>query len=460
MWSDRPDAPGDRTLSSSKIGQLGRRLLRGDITWLLHRVSMAAGLRASDIRPVPLMSKLGYVSDKRHPDQSHPLRLLVFSHNLDREGASISLKELVCGLKSRHAVVPEVISFGDGPLRCEYEARGIAVEVLPSVLHRISTTKRLDREVTSLAKRIQASACDVVFVNTLLNFPAILAAERAGAPSVWNPRESEPWSEYFRFLPVPIAQQAIAAIGLPRRVVFVAESTRAVWKEFEQDANFTVIHNALHLDRFAEHLSGDKASVRRSLGWSTDEVVFLCVGTLCERKGQQDALQALEKIADQLKVGVRLVFVGTPNGRYGQALQRAALRFQGNERVRISFEASTANIGNYYLAADVFLLCSRVESYPRVVLEALAFALPIISTPVFGVVEQIPDPADAFFYVPGDVVQLGGQMLEMANSPKVRQRMVARSKARFAAMSGFEQMLQTYKGVLQDAERYAACGSA
>lgn len=443
-------------MSFSKIGHLTSRLLSGDITWLLHRFRLAFGLRGSDLRPVPLVSTLCSALSVKGADQSNPLRLLVFSHNLDREGASISLKELVCGLKARHALVPEVIAFGDGPLRSDYEAQGISVEVLPSVLHRISTTKRLNREVASLAKRIQAFAPDVVFVNTLLNFPAILAAEHAGVPSIWNPRESEPWSEYFRFLPDPVAQQAIAAIGLPRRVVFVAESTRAVWKEFEQAANFTVIHNALNLDRFAEQMSGDKALVRRSFRWSANEVVFLCVGTLCERKGQQDALQALEKIADHLKVDVRLVFVGDPSGRYGQAQQLFALRFQGCDRIRICFEASTANIGNYYLAADAFLLCSRVESYPRVVLEALAFALPIISTPVFGVVEQIPDPADAFFYTPGDVVQLGTQMLEMANSPKVRQQFSERSKARFAEMASFDQMLQAYESLLRDAEKYAA----
>jgi glycosyltransferase involved in cell wall biosynthesis len=417
---------------------------------------MAAGLRASDTRPVPLISKLGHVSGKRHPDKSHPLRLLVFSHNLDREGASISLKELVCGLKTRVAVIPQVISFEDGALHSEYEACGVTVEVLPSMLRRISTMKRLDREVASLSKRIQASDPDVVFANTLLNFPAILAAEQVGVPSVWNPRESELWSDFFQFLPPPVAQQAIAAIGLPRRVVFVAESTRTVWKEFEQDADFTVIHNALNLDRFAEHLSGDKASVRRSLGWSTDEVVFLCVGTLCERKGQQDALQALKKIADHLEVAIRLVFVGDSNGRYGQELQRLALRFNENSRVRICFEVSTATIGNYYLAADVFLLCSRLESYPRVVLEALAFSLPIITTPVFGVVEQIPDPSDAFFYVPGDIVHLGKHILELANTSKVRQQLSQRSKARFAEMASFDQMLQAYEGVLRDAVKYAS----
>lgn len=427
-----------------------------DLCWLINRVGLLIGWRRLDFRPVPLISRLGRVVDLERTDGEEKLRLLVFSHNLNREGASISLKELVCGLKSRHAVVPEVIAFGDGPLRSEYEACGISVEVLPSVLYRISTKKRLDQEVSSLAKRIKASASDVVFVNTLLNFPAILAAEYAGVPSVWNPRESEPWSEYFRFLPVPVAQQAIASIGLPRRVVFVAASTRAVWKEFEQEANFTVIHNALNLDRFSQHLAADKAYVRRSLGWPADEVVFLCVGTICERKGQQDALQAFEKIASHLNVAARLVFVGEPSGRYGKKQQNFALRFKGNSRARICFEASSASIGKYYLAADVFLLCSRVESYPRVLLEALAFSLPIISTPVFGVVEQIPEPTDAFFYAPGDIEHLGEHMLEMANSPKTRQQLSQRSKARFAEMASFDQMLKAYESVLRDAEKYAA----
>jgi glycosyltransferase involved in cell wall biosynthesis len=441
---------------AEKVSALVGRLLSGDFQWLSNRVRLMVGLRGSVPRPAPLESRLRFVATGRPAGQGNPLRLLVFSHNLDREGASISLKELVCGLKTRHAVAPEVIAFGDGPLRSDYEAHGIAVEVLPSLLYRISTMKRLDREVEALAKRIQASAADVVFVNTLLNFPAVLAAERAGVPSVWNPRESEPWDQYFRFLPDPVAQQAIAAIGLPRTVVFVAEATREVWKSFEHVANFTVIHNALNLDRFAEHDSEGKAVVRCSLGWSEDEVVFLCVGTLCERKGQQDALLAIEQVADLLSVPVRLVFVGDPKGSYGQEQQRAALRLQGNDRVRVSFVDSTEGIGRYYRAADVFLLCSRVESYPRVVLEALAFGLPIISTPVFGVVEQIPDPADAFFYMPGDVSLLGKLMLEMANSPKVRQRLSERSKARFAEIPSFDQMLQAYENVLRDAEKYAA----
>ncbi len=431
-------------------------LVYADIAWLWHRLRLALGLRGLVPRPIPLVSKCVDVGGKQKRNEEISPRVLVFSHNLEREGASISLKELVCGLKDRHGILSEVIAFGDGPLRLEYEKHGIPVDVLPSVLHRISTKKRLDREVKRLANRIRASSADVVFVNTLLNFPAVLAAEEAAVPSVWNPRESEPWDSYFRFLPDPVAQQAIAAIGLPRCVVFVAESTRAVWKSFEQAANFKVIHNALNLDRFFESTPNDKASVRRSLDWSANEVVFLCVGTLCERKGQRDALLALETIADRLKTKVRLVFVGDASERYGQALRHTALRLPENDRIRVCFDAPTAHIGNYYFAADALLLCSRVESYPRVILEALAFGLPIISTPVFGVVEQIPDVADAFFYPPGDVVQLSQRMLEVANDPMVRQRLSDSSKARFAEMPSFDQMFQSYESVLRNAGKYVA----
>ena len=417
------------------------------MTWLLHRIRLWFGLRGLVPRPEVLRSRLGF--NDAPPSDQLPIKLLVFSHNLGQEGASISLKELVSGLKHRGAVVPEIVAFEDGPLRAEYESFGIPVNVLPGILHKISTLGRLNLEVEQLALLIQASGAEVVFVNTLLNFPAILAAEKAGVPSVWNQRESEPWNSYFRFLPDPVAQHAIAAIGLPKQVIFVAEATRAVWKDFEDWGNFKVIRNSLNQRRFAKYLSGDRDAERKGLGWLKDEIVFLCVGTVCERKGQVDALLALDGIADKLDVPIRLVFAGDASGSYARQQKRLALRFGEHSKVRVDFVAATADIGRYYLAADVFLLCSRVESYPRVILEAMAFGLPIISTPVFGVAEQLPDPEDAKFYEPRDVAGLGEIMVEMVNDPIARKRLGERSHVRLLQMDSFDQMVGGYESVLR-----------
>jgi len=446
-------------LSQPRIGRLAWRLRSGDLAWLSHRVRLALGAGRKVPRPAPLVSHFGPASIDSPVTERKPLKLLVFSHNLDYEGASISLQELVFGLRPRLSVAPAVVASADGPLRAQYESQGMSVRVMPDLQHPISTPRRLAREVEALSEHIKASGADVVLVNTLLNFPAILAADRAAVPSVWIPRESEPWDSYFRFLPEPVAQQAIAAIGLPSKVVFVAQATRDVWKDFDDGKRFTVIHNSLDLSRFAEQLAADKGTQRRALGWGTEEVAFLCVGTLCERKGQVDALLALEVIAAQLKAPIRLVFVGHAASRYGRRQQRRARRYRGHERLRIDFVDSTTDIGRYYLAADVFLLCSRVESFPRAVLEALAFGLPILTTPVFGIAEQLPDPQDAYFYEPGDLRSLGEKMIQLAQEPALRQRLGQRSKVRFSQMPSYEQMVDAYEKVLRACLADAVCRS-
>ena len=437
-------------MSNSNFFRILRRLLAGDILWFSHQFKLLFKLRGSVPRPKVERSHLNWPTTHSASRRGESIKLLVFSHNLSHEGASISLKELVCGLKNNHNILPEVISCEDGPLRGDYESEGIAVSIVTNSLDCISTLKRLDHAIKSLAIRIQVSEPDLVFANTLLNFPAILAAENAGVPSIWNPRESEPWDSYFKFLSDPVAQKAIAAIGLPRKVVFVADATRAVWNEFEQVANFAVIHNSLNLNRFSGQNKANKVSERKAFGWSETETVFLCVGTVCERKGQADAIKALTKVAHSIRSPVRLVLVGDASRRYAINQINLAGQFKANGVVRVTFVESTTEIGRYYLAADVFMLCSRVESYPRVILEALAFGLPIISTPVYGVTEQIPNPQDALFYEPGDVETLGRHIMDMTEYPQTRQHYEACSRARYSQMQSFNEMLQAYEHVIQE----------
>lgn len=423
-----------------------------DAAWLMHRLRTALGLRGPVPRPLMSLSRFDAPATAHAaPRGQTRLKVLVFSHNLSREGAPISLKELIGGLTRNGELTAEVVAFEDGPLRTEYESLGISVQVLPEFLYKLSTLRRLKTEVERLAILIRASGADVILANTLLNFPAILAAEEAGIPSVWNPRESEPWPLYFQFLPDPVAQQAIAAMSLPRKVVFVAEATKAVWKEFEAQSRFTVIHNALNLARFSADLSGNKALARQALGWEKDECIFLCTGTVCDRKGQEDAVLALECISGQLHSRIRLVLAGDSSNPYAVRLKQRALQWATPEKIRVDFLDATDDIGRCYLAADAFLLCSRVESYPRVILEALAFGLPIIATPIFGVAEQLPQPGDALFYAPADIAHLSDHLLKIANHPDARQQLSEQSVRALRRLPSFDEMCQRYRDVLHEA---------
>jgi glycosyltransferase involved in cell wall biosynthesis len=380
------------------------------------------------------------------------MKVVVFSHNLCYEGASISLKELVLGLTHRGAVTPEIVAFEDGPLRAEYESHGIHVQVLPSVLHKVSTLKRLGIEVERLALHIQESGAELVFVNTLLNFPAILAAERAGVPSVWNPRESEPWNSCFRFLPDPVAQRAIAAIGLPRKIVFVAQATRKVWDTFDIDGRFEVIHNGINLNRFPlRNDLTERTRCRSALGMKAGSIAVLCVGTLCDRKGQMDLVAAFLALPEAISSRVQILLVGDDSGNYAEAIKDRCRSLPVNALGGIRIIPPTDSIAPFYAAADVFVLSSKVESFPRVVLEAMAFGLPIITTPVFGVLEQVVEGENALFYPPGDSRLLAEKIEQLVSDDELRLRMAESSLQRISQMTTFDEMVAAYASVCSEA---------
>jgi glycosyltransferase involved in cell wall biosynthesis len=428
--------------------------MSGDVVWLIHRLRLSLGMLGPVPRPVALVSEVGSSGTLRGCElgRQAPIKVVVFSHNLCYEGASISLKELVLGLTHRGDITPTIVAFEDGPLRADYESHGIAVQVLPGILHKASTLNRLSIEVERLALLIKGAGAELVFVNTLLNFPAILAAELAGVPSVWNPRESEPWDSYFRFLPDPVAQRAIAVIGLPKKVVFVAQATRKVWNTFDVDGRFEVILNGINLNRFPlRNDATERARCRTALGLNAGSIAILCVGTLCDRKGQMDLVEAFAALPEVISSRVQILLVGDDQGDYAEAIKNKCRSLPVNLRGGVQIISPTESVASFYAAVDIFVLSSKVESFPRVVLEAMAFGLPIITTPVFGVLEQVIEGENALFYPPGDSGLLAGKIEQLVADDALRLRMAESSLQRASQMTTFDAMVDAYASICRGA---------
>ncbi len=441
-------------MTQLKFIRLAHRLMSGDVVWLVHRVRLSLGMLGAVPRPDALVSqvRLPVTLNRVVLGRQAPIKVTIFSHNLCYEGASISLNELVLGLMHCGTVVPEIVAFEDGPLRAQYESHGIPVKILPDVLHKISTPKRLSIEVERLALHIQEFGAELVFVNTLLNFPAILAAERAGIPSVWNPRESESWDAIFRFLPDPVAQCAIAAIGLPRKVVFVAHATRKVWDTFDAGNRFEVIHNGINLSRFPiRNDLTERTRCRSMLGLTASSIAILCVGTLCDRKGQMDLVEAFALLPEAISNRIQILLVGDDSSSYAEAIKDRCHSLAINSLSNVRIISPTASIGSFYAAADIFVLSSKVESFPRVVLEAMAFGLPIITTPVFGVLEQVIEKENALFYPSGNTRLLAEQIECLVSDDALRLRMGERSLQCISQMITFDGMVAAYARVCREA---------
>ncbi len=400
---------------------------------------------SSDLQPRPTVVPLG--------PPTRPLRVLVATHNLNWEGAPLIQHELTAALGRSSKLTATVISPSDGPLRAEYEKAGISVEIRPALIGATDSADHLERELRALAGRIAGGDFDCLHANTLQTFWAVLAARRVGLSSVWSVHESEPWKTYFGDLPPSVGGAALASLAAPYRVVFASRGSLDVWEDFNTQANFTRIPTPLDLDRFRARFDGaDRAAARRALGLDDGEICLLSLGTVCERKGQLDLLEAFRWLPADAVRRTRCVVVGARDSlQYSGVLQRRGADLPADRRDRFKIFPETGDTTRYWSAADLFCCTSRIESYPRVVLEALACGLPLVTTPVFGIVEQVREGINALFYEPGDVDGLARRLADLIGNDRRRADFAAQSRWVLGSLPSHPWFVDQYEALFRAA---------
>lgn len=102
--------------------------------------------------------------------------------------------------------------------------------------------------------------------------------------------------------------------------------------------------------------------------------IVLAVGRLTHPKGFDLLIQAWAKVAKE-KCDWQLIIVGEGEDR--QLLTELINEYQLNSKVNLV--GTVNNIEDYYKKSDIFCLSSRYEGFGMVLIEALAFGLPIVS---------------------------------------------------------------------------------
>lgn len=344
-----------------------------------------------------------------------PLHVVLVSHNLSLEGAPLFASEYACHLAAQPGWRVRVVSPQDGPLRQKYESAGLPVEIVdPSPLLRARTPAAFAVAVAAFAATQNWGQADLIVANTMVAFWAVHVAHHLRKPSLLYIHESATVRRAFAPLlePAPFGEVE-KAFGLADRVVFIAASTLTVHARLERNRNFVLLPSWIDvaaLQRFAA--THDRRELRRQQGWPDDEVVIANIGTVCERKGQHVFIRAIELLQQtlatrgQARPTLRFIMVGARPDPYLDALQQeTALRGLNG----VEFIAETPSPQTYYHLSDLFVCSSFEESFPRVLMEAAAFGLPIVSTDVNGVTEML-GPDDAWLVPPGDARLLAGAM--------------------------------------------------
>ncbi|APB69397.1 hypothetical protein PPYC1_02900 [Paenibacillus polymyxa] len=378
---------------------------------------------------------------------SYKPKLLMVGFNLNFEGAPIVQYQLAKGLVSHNIFEIEIFCPQDGPLRKAYQDLGIKVHIFAHPLQDVYTIQQYSENMDRFSSWIGTQGFDLVYANTLQTFYVIDAARISGVPSIWNIHESEDLVSYFDFLPAQVSNLASRVIEYPYKTVFVAHATAQIFEKYNVNDSFDVIHNGLMLENIHVEITRDDA--RRELGIHDSRKVYLIVGTVTERKGQLDFVKAAKKIVDEGAEDAEFFIVGGRASDYFESLVKYIKNNGLDSRVTVVME--TDRVAPYYRAADVFVCCSYNESYPMVILEAMAFGIPIITTSVFGIREQVQNNVNALLYSEGDILTLTDHMKRLYFEDDLRRKFARNSRLVLACNTSYEEMVIKYQNIMLEA---------
>ena len=377
------------------------------------------------------------------PAAPPPARVTLVTHNLNREGAPLFLLEFA-GQLAAGGTQLTVISAADGPLRVDFERLPAKVQIVDvQPLLAAPSAGALRRALAELARAVDLRDADLVVANTLSAFWGVHLARRAGRPSLFYIHESTtPDSFYHGHLApgaLPVVEETFAQATM---VSFLTDATRRYYQRVLTRSNHGLNPGWIdlaRLDRFrAEH---PRTALRARLGLDPATRLVINVGTVCERKGQHIFLRAVEQLWREqpaLAAACRFLVVGARHTSFDAAVED--LR-QNLGRPNIEIIPETGEPGEYFGAADLFVCSSYEESFPRVVLEAMAFAGPILATAVHGVPEMVRPGEEAELVPPGDSHALARGLARLLQDPAHAARLAAQARARVALLYDSSRLL-------------------
>ena len=184
-----------------------------------------------------------------------------------------------------------------------------------------------------------------------------------------------------------------------------------------------VVANGVDTSHFAARAG--RSAARQALGLPEEAPVLGSIVRLSPQKGCDLFLQALARVAAKLPA-LRAVLVG--DGPLRRRVQRLACRLGVAGRlIRLPHADDPRRI---YEALDVFVLPSRYEGMPYVLLEAMAMGLPVAATDIPGIRDVVADGATGLLAAPGRPQELTQCILQLLRDPERARRMGSEGRQR------------------------------
>ena len=189
------------------------------------------------------------------------------------------------------------------------------------------------------------------------------------------------------------------------------------------ESKIEIVLPGLDLDAFGR--TDQRSLVRTELGVEDSEHLVLYVGRLRAVKGVEFGILAFAK-AFAKNPHLKLALAGEGNQRrYLESLSEE-LRIEN----RVKFLGPRKDLPNVISACDSVIMPSLTEGFPRVAIEAMASAKPVIATRVGGTPEAIIHDKSGILVPSKDVEAMADAIVNVANNSELATRLGSAARER------------------------------
>jgi glycosyltransferase involved in cell wall biosynthesis len=153
-----------------------------------------------------------------------------------------------------------------------------------------------------------------------------------------------------------------------------------------------VVPNGVDTDRFSKATPGPELdALKKEIGKMADDVFLVTASRLVAKNAVGDIISALS----YLPANVKLLVLGV--GALESALKLQVRKADLEDRVIFKGYVSHESMPAYFQACDIFIRPSLSEGFGNSFIEAMAAGLPVIATPVGGIVDFLKNKETGIF---------------------------------------------------------------
>lgn len=339
------------------------------------------------------------------------MKVLFVSHSNDLSGANKSFLDIIINLRHKIDIVV-LCNSKDGALTEALNKIQVKVVIADYAWWYISPRnnpiKQLYHIVTdSLAYRrkkiskeiiqILDNECfDLVYTNTSTIDVGAYISYKLKLPHVWHIREFG--KEDFGFIPIISNSKQKKVFLSANKIIVNSKALGNKYRDFIPEYKIEIVYNGFNIDELECLHTRRRDGVLR----------ILISGQVCEAKGQEQAIMAVQKLQKEGK-NIHLYIAGAINSSYLNSI----LKHIGGKKDWLHILGQCSDMKNVRADMDIELVCSKCEAFGRVTIEAMLNEIPVIGSDSGGTSELIKDHITGLLYENGNIEQLSNCILEL-----------------------------------------------